>query len=149
MLNKGILEWMDRRVDVCVLPRRLRDTEHSSYLLGLKEITQSVRLSSSYDPTDVHSWFIKRMPIPPYCMARTVKNLPVMWKTQVWFLGWEDSLEKEQQPIPIFLQGEFHGQRNLECYSPWGCKESDMTEWLILPLPLPSFTYEETEAQLD
>ena len=23
-----------------------------------------------------------------------------------------------------------HGQRNLEGYFPWGCKESDMTEWL-------------------
>ena len=23
-----------------------------------------------------------------------------------------------------------HGQRNLASYSPWGCKESDMTEWL-------------------
>ena len=23
-----------------------------------------------------------------------------------------------------------HGQRNLAGYSPWGCKESDMTEWL-------------------
>ena len=24
--------------------------------------------------------------------------------------------------------GEFHGQRSLEGYSPWSCKESDMTE---------------------
>ena len=28
------------------------------------------------------------------------------------------------------LPGEFHGQRNLVSYSPWGCKESDMTEQL-------------------
>ena len=26
-----------------------------------------------------------------------------------------------------------HGQRSLAGYSPWGCKESDMTEWLSLP----------------
>ena len=25
------------------------------------------------------------------------------------------------------LSGEFLGQRNLEDYSPWGCKESDMS----------------------
>ena len=31
-------------------------------------------------------------------------------------------------PTPVFLPGEFHGQRSLEGYSPWGCKESDMTE---------------------
>ena len=33
------------------------------------------------------------------------------------------------QPIPVFLPGKFHGQRtNLVSYSPWGCKELDMTE---------------------
>ena len=32
------------------------------------------------------------------------------------------------QPTPLFLPGESHGQRSLEGYSPWGCKESDMTE---------------------
>ena len=26
---------------------------------------------------------------------------------------------------PIFLPGEFHGQKNLVAYSPWGLKESD------------------------
>ena len=30
------------------------------------------------------------------------------------------------------LDGEFHGQRSLMSYSPWSCKESDMTEWLTL-----------------
>ena len=30
---------------------------------------------------------------------------------------------------PVFLP-EFHGQRSLVAYSPWGHKESDMTEWL-------------------
>ena len=27
----------------------------------------------------------------------------------------------------VFLPGEFHGQGSLAGYSPWGCKESDMT----------------------
>ena len=29
---------------------------------------------------------------------------------------------------PVFLPGKSHGQRNLPGYSPWGCKELDMTE---------------------
>ena len=33
------------------------------------------------------------------------------------------------QPTSVFLPGEFHGQRNLVDYSPWGCKESYTTEW--------------------
>ena len=37
---------------------------------------------------------------------------------------------RKWQPIPVFLPGEFHGQRSLEGYSLWGHKESDMTEQL-------------------
>ena len=32
------------------------------------------------------------------------------------------------QPTTAFLSGESHGQRSLASYSPWGHKESDMTE---------------------
>ena len=36
------------------------------------------------------------------------------------------------QPTPVFLPGEFHGQRRLVGYSLWDCKESDTTEWIKL-----------------
>ena len=32
------------------------------------------------------------------------------------------------QLTPVFLPGESHRQRRLTGYSPWGCKDSDMTE---------------------
>ena len=35
---------------------------------------------------------------------------------------------RKRQPTPVFLPGEFHGQRSLAGCSPWGHKESDMTE---------------------
>ena len=38
------------------------------------------------------------------------------------------SLRRAQQPTPVFLPGESHGQRSLASYNPWGCKERDMTE---------------------
>ena len=34
-------------------------------------------------------------------------------------------LEKGMLPTPVLLPGEFHGQRSLARYSPWGCKESE------------------------
>ena len=34
------------------------------------------------------------------------------------------------QSAPVFLPGEFHGQRSLAGYSPWGHRESDSTEQL-------------------
>ena len=36
---------------------------------------------------------------------------------------------RKWQPTPVFLPGEFHGQRSLAGYSPWGCKvHGEMTE---------------------
>ena len=35
---------------------------------------------------------------------------------------------RKWQPTPIFLPGEFHGQKSLVGYSPWDHKELDMTE---------------------
>ena len=35
---------------------------------------------------------------------------------------------REWQPTLVFLLGEFHGQRSLAGYSPWGHKELDMIE---------------------
>ena len=40
------------------------------------------------------------------------------------------------QPIPVFLPGEFHGQRRLVGYSPWRHKELDTTEPRTLSLLL-------------
>ena len=61
-------------------------------------------------------------------VAQLVKSLPAAQETWVQFLGQEDPLEKEMAPTPGFLPGESHGQRRLVGYSPWSCKEEDMTE---------------------
>ena len=36
--------------------------------------------------------------------------------------------EGNGNPLQLFLPGEFHGQRSLAGYSPWGRQELDMTE---------------------
>ena len=80
-----------------------------------------------------------------------------MQEILVWFLGQEDPLEKVRLPTPVFWPGEFHGlyspwgrkesgtpeqlslspvvlpgqfhrQKSLMGYSPWGHKGLDMTE---------------------
>ena len=38
--------------------------------------------------------------------------------------------EGDSKPIPVFLPGEFYGQRSLVGYSPWACKELDMADQL-------------------
>ena len=37
---------------------------------------------------------------------------------------------RKWQSTPVLLPGKSHGQRSLVGYSPWGCKELDMTERL-------------------
>ena len=48
------------------------------------------------------------------------------------FDSWDGKMpwNRKWQPTPVFLPGKSHGQRSLECYSPWGRKESDTTEQL-------------------
>ena len=47
-------------------------------------------------------------------VAQLVKNPPAMWETWIWSLCWEDPLEKERLPTPVFWPGEFRG-----LYSSW------------------------------
>ena len=49
---------------------------------------------------------------------------------QVQYLGKKIPWRKAQQPTPVSLPGEAHGQRSLVGYSPCGHKESDMSETL-------------------
>ena len=58
---------------------------------------------------------------------------------------------RAQQPAPVLLPGESHGQRSLAGYSPWGRKESDTTEltwrrfsgyWKEMVLPRQPTPYE-------
>ena len=68
----------------------------------------------------------------PLCMpslvAQTVKNLPAVQETRVQSLVRKIPWRRAWRPTPVFLPEESHGQRSLAGYSPWGLKESDMTE---------------------
>ena len=63
-------------------------------------------------------------------VAQTVKNLSSVQETR--FDPWVGKIPsgREWQPTPVFLPGEFHGQRSLAGYGSWGCKELDTTERL-------------------
>ena len=70
--------------------------------------------------------------IPFILVAQTVKNLPAMQETWVWSLGQKGHQEKEWQPTPVFLAGEFHEQRSMAGCRPCGHKQSDRTARLTL-----------------
>ena len=53
------------------------------------------------------------------CNVRVLISVPGFGK-----IPWR----REWLPTPVFLPGEFHERRSLAGYSPWGCKELDMTD---------------------
>jgi len=61
-------------------------------------------------------------------VVQIVKNLPAMLDPWIRKIPWRSKC----LPTPVFLPGESHGQKSLVDYSPWGRKESDMTERLTL-----------------
>ena len=68
-----------------------------------------------------HNWEPKQQQ-----MALVVKNLPGnaggCKETQIGSLGGKIPWRREWWPTPVSLPGEFHGQRSLAGYSPWGCR---------------------------
>ena len=67
-------------------------------------------------------------------VIHVVKNLPAMWETQVQFPGREDPLEKGMAIHSSILAWSIPWTEDLAAYSPWGCKESGMTEKQMLSL---------------
>ena len=61
-------------------------------------------------------------------MAQTVKRLSTMRETRVQALGWEDPLEKEMAVHSSTIAWKILWTEEPGGYSPWGRKESDMTE---------------------
>ena len=51
---------------------------------------------------------------------------PGIWKSCVLITD----RRRQWHPTPVLLPGKSHGQRSLVGCNPWGCKESDPTEWL-------------------
>ena len=57
-------------------------------------------------------------------LTHLVKNPPAVRETWVWSLGWQDPLEKGTATHSSILTWRIPG-----LYSPWGGKESDMTDF--------------------
>ena len=64
-----------------------------------------------------------------------VKRLSTIQETQVRFLGWKDSPGEGLATHSRMLAWKIPGRRSLVGYSPWGRKESGMTERLRFHFP--------------
>ena len=114
--------------------------------MGLKSITTNKASGGDGIPVELFQ-------IPKDDAVKVVHSIcQQIWKTQQWPQDWKRSVliaipkkgnSKEcsnyctialishaWHPTPVCLLGESHGQKSLVGYSPWGRKESDMTEQL-------------------
>ena len=73
------------------------------------------------------TWKCRRHKIPGF--DPWVRKIP-------WNRAWKST--------PGFLPGKSHVQRRLAGYSPWGCKETDMTEQLSRQAQVHAFAYTHT-----
>ena len=62
-------------------------------------------------------------------VAQMAKNQPAMLETWVQFLGWEDLLEEGMATCSNILAWRIPMDRGAQ-WAPWGCTESDTSEWL-------------------
>ena len=67
-------------------------------------------------------------PFRAFLVAQTVNNLPAMGETR--FDPWVETItwRRAWQPTPVFLPGEFQGQRSLVGCGPWDHKDTDTAE---------------------
>ena len=104
----------------------------------LRSITMALRQRSSWKPQEKKITY-KQLGI--IIIQRHLKDgLPswLRWSKiclqcrRPGFSPWVGKIpwRREWLPTAESLPGEFHGQRSLVGYSPWGQKESDTTEWL-------------------
>ena len=72
-------------------------------------------------PPDAKSWLIWKDPDAERDWRQE------KWMTENEMIGWHHHLNRHEFEQAL---GFGEGQGSLVCYSPWGLKESDMTEWL-------------------
>ena len=110
--------------DICF---SLTDLLHSVWqTLGSYTSLQMTQFCACYGWVIFHCKYLPGGPV--------VKNPPA-WCRRCSFNPWVRKIpwSRKWKPMPVLLPGKFHGQRSLEGYSPGGCKELDMTEWLSRP----------------
>ena len=65
----------------------------------------------------------------PKWLSGKIIHLAMQETQEMWVpsLGQKDLRRRNRLPTPVFLPGNFHGQRSLMGYSPWDHKELDKT----------------------
>ena len=103
------------------------DKEQKSLLMKVKEESEKVGLKLNIQKTKITA----SGPITSWQVdGETVETVSdfILGGSKITADGDCSHEIKRGLPTPVLLPGKSHGQRSLVGCSPWGCKESDMTE---------------------
>ena len=112
-------------------------TESLKNLVHLSKFCNAERLLEAYlySPSQIHLrfsyWsFLYQSRVVGFPRGSVVKNPPASAGNR--FNPWVRKIpwKRKWQPTPVFLPGEFHGQKSLAGHSPWSCKRI-RHEWAI------------------
>ena len=103
------LKWLSIHACICIYKASSRSSWSFTGLRKEGHLLRSGRAGTRRRKFDLHGW----AGISAIGQIQFMHNTDAQW-----------------QPTPVFLPEESHGHRSLAGYSPWGHKESDMTEWL-------------------
>ena len=129
-----------------IVPKVCSSGYPSSFLINWKHLTPTEQGPFVVDDFVVRSgkvakshisplhWWIFKFPKGASLVAQMVKNLSAIQETQVQSKGREDTLEKGMATHSSILAWRIPWTEELVGYSPWVCKQLDMTEWLTLSL---------------
>ena len=104
--------------------------------LVLKEIKLSKRKSTLNIHWKDRGWSWRSYTLATWCRGDSLEKTLILEKdwgqeekgmTEDEMVGWHHWLNGHESEQTL---GDCEGQRSLVCYSPWGHKELDMTEWL-------------------
>ena len=118
---------------------------HSLNIDSLMHVPENTKRGRKFTELSCNSFpdsWLKHEPSPILSPGRLAKkNSPGMQETacNAGDMGLNPGSGRFPQrrkwhPTPVLLPGKSHGRRSVVGYSPWGCKESDMTEPLHFPV---------------
>ena len=117
-------------------PESESDSQDDSWLPDSQKLYEVIRVccysakNNSYNNIQNFSWWQRHWGFPSGSEDKKICLLCGRLGFNPWVgkIPWR----REWLSIPVFLPGEFYGQRSQAGYSPWCCKESDMAKWITV-----------------
>jgi len=120
------MRWLDsitNSMDMDLSKLRQTVKERVAWHTAVHEVTKSWTCLVAAQQQQQHTYGLPRWLSGKEYACQYRRCWRHRFDAQIMKISW-----RKWQPTPVFLPGKSHRQRGLEGYSPWDCRELDMTE---------------------